>query len=156
MLFAIGSFLTRRRLRQRACAYLEIVALLLLFWVSFSAPASAQIGGLTGGWVVQLIGIVQVEPGSNVLTLGVKDETIRFAVHDVLSADRNFSVPQFLAESRRRDPSLDIRGQDFLLDMLIQERPGKRVLKLTGRIYQDSRRFVLDSINRLEDRPKPQ
>jgi hypothetical protein len=144
------------RFRLQSLAYLRrVLALLALSWMLTPTFSFAQIGLGAGGWVIQLTGMVQVEPGSNVLTLGVKDDVIRFAVNDVYSRDQSFSVPRFLSESRRRDPSLDLRGQDQLLDMLVKEKPGKRVLKLTGRYYQDSHRFVLDSIDRLEEKSTP-
>ena len=144
------------RFRLQSLAQLQRVPVLLaLSWILAPTASFAQVGLGAGGWVIQLIGMVQVEPGSNVLTLGVKDDVIRFAVNDIYSRDQSFSVPRFLSESRRRDPSLDLRGQDQLLDILIKEKPGKRVLKLTGRFYQDSHRFVLDSIDRLEEKPSP-
>jgi hypothetical protein len=131
----------------------RVLALLALTWVLTPTAAFAQIGGVGGGWILQIIGMVQVEPGSNVLTLGIKDDVIRFAVNGIDTRDQNFSVPQFLSEARHREPSLELRGPEPLLDMLMKERPGKRVLKLTGRYYQDSRRFMLDDIDRLEDKP---
>lgn len=131
------------------------LVLLALGWVFAPTLSLAQSGAFTGGWVLQLIGMVQVEPGPNVVTLGVKSDVIRFTVNDVHTRDQNFSVPQFLAEIRRREPSLEVRGQEALLDLLLKEKPSKRVLKLTGRYYQDSRRFILDDIDRLENTPTP-
>lgn len=129
--------------------------LTLLTLTSLSAPtaAVAQLSGIGGGWVLHIIGMVQVEPGSNVMTLRIKEDVIRFAVNDIDTRDQNFSTPQFLSEARRREPSLELRGSEELLNMLLKERPGKRVLKLTGRYYQDSRRFMLDAIDRLGDNP---
>lgn len=137
-----------------ACLH-RVLALLALTWTLAPTAAFAQLGGVAGGWILQIIGMVQVEPGSNVLTLKIKDDVIRFAVNDVNTRDQNFSTPQFLSEARRREPSLELRGQESLLEMLLKERPGKRVLKLTGRYYLDSRRFMLDAIDRLEDNPTP-
>src|SRR5947207_15716872 len=63
-------------------AWLWWVGLLPAFWTLTTLSASAQFEG-AGGWAIQLYGMVQVEPGANVLTLGVKNEEIRFVVHDV-------------------------------------------------------------------------
>lgn len=133
--------------------WLHFLTLSALTYLSAPTAAVAQLSGIGGGWVLHLIGMVQVEPGSNVMTLKIKEDVIRFAVNDINTRDQNFSTPQFLSEARRRDPSLELRGSEELLDMLLKERPGKRVLKLTGRYYQDSRRFMLDAIDRLGDNP---
>ncbi len=131
----------------------RIFMLFTLLWMLTPTTVFAQLGGIGGGWVLHIIGMVQVEPGSNVMTLKIKDDVIRFAVNDIDTRDQNFSTPQFLSEARRREPSLELRGPEELLDMLLKERPGKRVLKLTGRYYLDSRKFMLDTIDRLGDSP---
>jgi hypothetical protein len=140
---------------QPLAHWYRILAVFALTWVLAPTAAFAQLGGIAGGEILQIIGMVQVEPGSNVLTLKVKDDVIRFAVNGIDTRNQNFSVPQFLSEARHREPSLQLRGPEPFLDMLLKERPGKRVLKLTGRYYQDSHRFMLDDINRLEDNPTP-
>lgn len=108
--------------------------------------ALAQIVG-GGGWIIEVFGVVQVEPGSNVLTLGVKNEEIRFAVHDLRCADRRFSMNRFLSDTKHHTPSVYIRGPAPMLDLLIKERPSKRVLRLSGIYYADTRVFVLNGLD---------
>ena len=128
----------------------------LILLLLFSPPqVPAQFGSMNG-LVLALIGMVQVEPGPNVITLGVKGTEIRFAAQDVESTIKDFSTPQFLSDIRHRSPSLDMRGSDELLEKLLKERPSKRVLKLKGRYYQDSRKFILNDIDVLEDIRKQQ
>ena len=54
----------------------------------------------------QLYGVVQVEPGSDVVTLEVKDEKIRFAVQNVQCADRGCSKDGLCSMS-------PVRNQDY-------------------------------------------
>lgn len=131
------------------------MSFLVLFLLFSSTQAHAQFGSMAG-LVIALIGMVQVEPGPNVLTLGVKGTEIRFAAQDVESIIKDFSTPQFLSDLRHHSPSLDVRGSDELLEKLLKERPSKRVLKLKGRYYQDSRKFILNDIDVLEDIRKQQ
>jgi hypothetical protein len=126
--------------------------LLAALWVLILPPASAQTG--VGGWMIQIYGMVQVEPGANVLTLGVKNEEIRFVVHNLRSSDRNFSMARFLSETKIRTPGVLIRGPDTMLETLIKERPRKRVLKLSGLYYPDSRVFVLNGLEQFHETPK--
>lgn len=128
---------------------------ILCFLALSPATVSAQPGSAMG-WVIQITGMVQVEPGPNVLTLGVKDEEIRFIVHDVYSRDRNFTMGQFFSEVRNRTPNIDIKGQDALLEMLIKERPSKRVLKLSGIYYLDAHAFMVNAITQVQDKPAQQ
>ena len=107
-------------------------------------PAFAQTG--VGGWIIELYGMVQVEPGANVLTLAVKDEEIRFVVQDLRSSDRNFTVARFLSNIKHRDPALYIKGSEMILDTLLKEKPSKRALKLQGMYYPDSRLFIVNSL----------
>jgi len=100
--------------------------------------------------------MVQVEPGPNVVTLGVKKDKIRFLINDVYSRDRNFYPGQFFAEMRNRTPNVEVRGPEELLEMLIKERPSKRVLKLMGVYYLDSHTLLLHAITPLRDTPKEQ
>jgi hypothetical protein len=118
-----------------------IVGLLLS---NIGSPAFAQTG--VGGWMIELYGMVQVEPGSNVLTLAVKDEEIRFVVHDVRSSDRNFTTARFLSNIKHRNPALYIKGSEVILDTLLKEKPSKRALKLQGMYYPDSRLFMVNSL----------
>src|SRR2546422_2432265 len=121
------------------------VGLLPAFWTLTTLSASAQFEG-AGGWAIQLYGMVQVEPGTNVLTLGVKNEEIRFVVHDVRCSNREFSAGRFLSDTTHRTPGVYIKGPDTMLDILIKEKPSTRVLKLSGFYYPDSRRFVLNGL----------
>jgi len=116
--------------------------------------AFAQIGS-SGAWPIQVYGLVQVEPGPNVLTFAVKDEQIRFAVNDVRAVDRRFSMVRFLSDTKHHTPSLYIRGSDSLLDLLVKERPSKRVLRLTGLYYIDTRVFVVSAIDPFREPQKP-
>lgn len=129
--------------------------LLVLLLMCLPVPAFAQFGASTG-LVVQLIGMVQVEPGPNVLTLDVKDTEIRFQLQDLESTFQDFSVPRFLSDLRHRSPNLHIRGPEHLLDLLLKERPSKRVLKLSGLYYADSRRLLLNNISPMQELKKPQ
>ena len=117
--------------------------------------ASAQLSGSIG-LTIQLVGMVQVEPGANVITLSVKDTEIRFQAQDVISADRDFSIPQFLSELRHRSPSMTIKGPEHLLDLLLEEKPSKRALKLSGIYYHDARRFMVNKIIPLNESNRPQ
>ena len=131
------------------------VGLLAMLWTLLPALSLAQTGR-AGAWTIQVYGMVQVEPGANVLTLGVKDEEIRFAVSDVRSSNQRFSTARFLSDTKPHTPSMYIRGQDSFLDLLIKERPSKRVLRLSGLYYVDRRVFVLSDIEPFrEQQPKP-
>lgn len=118
--------------------------LLLGILVTLPMRAIAQTG--IGGWPIEMSGMVQVEPGPNVLTFAVKDEEIRFLVHDILSTDRDFAPTRLLADVRYRSPSLYIKGAEPVLEVLLTEKPGKRALKLRGIVYPQSRQFVVHSI----------
>lgn len=130
--------------------------LILLLGILLTLPtiATAQTG--IGGWPIEMSGMVQVEPGPNVLTLAVKEEEIRFVVHDILSADRNFTMTRLLADVRYRSPSLYIKGAESVLEVLLTEKPGKRALKLRGIVYPESRQFVVHSIKPFTAAAPPQ
>lgn len=130
--------------------------LVLSFFVAlFPGFAVAQFSA-TNGWAIQLTGMVQVEPSSNVIELEIKGTKIRFAVHDMYSSDRTFSAQQFLSELRRSSSSMRVRSPEDLQDFLLNEKPSKRVLKLTGRYYPDSRLFLLDRVDSLPNKPPPE
>ncbi|MGE0680424.1 MAG: hypothetical protein AB7P69_05890 [Candidatus Binatia bacterium] len=129
--------------------------LLALLLVCLPVPAAAQFGTSTG-FVIQLIGMVQVEPGPNVITLEVKDTEIRFQMQDLESTFKDFSAQRFLSDIRHRSPSLYIRGPEHLLDLLLKEKPRKRVLKLSGLYHADSRRLLLTNISPVQELQKPQ
>src|SRR5262245_48846460 len=121
----------------------------LHWWVGLLVVTSAALlpsSGLAqtaiGGEMVEIYGTVQVEPGSNVLTLDVKGEEIRFAVHNLRSPDQRVSMARFLSDVKRRNPAMFVRGPEEMLDTLRKERPGKRVLRLRGTYYYDSRIFT--------------
>ena len=130
---------------------LKELCLLLFLWIFSPFDASAQ---LSGGGTFQITGMVQVEPGPNVLTLKVKTDEIRFVVHDVASQEREFTMAQFFAGVRHHDPNVDIKGPEPLLDLLIKERPSKRALKLSGSYYVDSHSFVLTGITPIQEKPE--
>ncbi|MBI3249323.1 MAG: hypothetical protein HYZ50_22715 [Deltaproteobacteria bacterium] len=132
----------------------SLLALFLLITI-FPLLALAQFSA-TNGWVIQLTGMVQVEPSSNVVELEVKETKIRFAVHDLYSTDRNFSAQQFFSELRRTASRMRVRSTEDLQDLLLKEKPSKRVLKLIGRYYPDSRLFLLDRIDSLPNKPPPE
>ena len=133
-------------LRTPDCLRWWMGLLLAVLWVLLPLSAAAQFGGGAGGWAIQLYGMVQVEPGANVLTLGVKNEEIRFVVHDLRCSNRGFSMSRFLSDTSSRTPGVYMKGPDTLLDLLIKERPSKRVLKLTGSYYPESRIFTLSDL----------
>jgi hypothetical protein len=133
----------------------RIASFVVATWIFLPAVASAQMGS-SGAWPIQVYGMVQVEPGSHVLTFAVKDEQIRFAVSDVRTSDRRFSMARFLSDTRPHTPSVYIRGSEALLDLLIKEKPSKRVLRLTGHYYVDTRAFVVSAIDPFREQvPKP-
>lgn len=134
---------------------LKNFCLCIIFLALSSLSASAQFGTSMGS-TIQLIGMVQVEPGANVLTLDVKDTEIRFQAQSVIGADRDFSLPRFLAELRHHSPSMTIQGPEHLLDLLLEEKPNKRALKLSGIYYHDARRFLVNKIISVSDSNKPQ
>jgi hypothetical protein len=106
--------------------------------------------------MVEIYGTVQVEPGNNVLTIEVKGEEIRFAVHNLRSPDQRVSMARFLSDVRRREPGMFIRGPEEMLDTLRKERPGKRVLRLRGIYYYDSRIFALSGLDHFRATEKKQ
>jgi hypothetical protein len=102
---------------------------------------------------VSLYGTVQVEPGPDVTTLQVKDETIRFAIQNVQCSDRNFSTGRFMSDVTRKDPGLHVKGSEEWLEMLVNERPNKRVLQMNGVYYPDSRLFLINKLARFSGTP---
>ena len=132
-------------LRFLAVAYMTVELLV-------PTPSHAQL--MTGGWVLHLFGMVQVEPGSNVVTMEVKKEQIRFVIHNVRSSDQNFSPGRFYSDTTNREPGLYMKGPDHWLETLLKERPGKRVLKLIGRYYPDSRLFIIDDLSQFHEERK--
>ena len=130
----------------------SVLPLVWLLWMLIPPFTAAQIGG-SGGALIDIYGIVQVEPGSNVLTLEVKDEKIRFAVHQVRSGERRFSVSRFLSDLKYRAANLVVRGPELMLETLIQEKPSKRVLRLRGLYYLDSRLLMLNSVEPQREAP---
>jgi hypothetical protein len=158
---------TGKRWRIKSCQFLPLdvsrltpdasrLALLLLCLVMAFTPAAAQQFGLITGWAIQITGMVQVEPGPNVVTFGIKKDEIRFLINDIYSRDRNFSSGQFFAEIRNRTPNVFVKGSDELLELLIKERPSKRVLKLVGVYYLDSHTLLLHDITPVRETPKEQ
>lgn len=125
-----------------------VITLCLLF------PVQAQAQTMTGGWLLRLYGMVQVEPGSNVVTMDVKKEQIRFAIHNVQCASQDFSIGRFYSETTNREPGLYMKGPEEWLDTLIKERPSKRVLKLVGRYYPDSHMFIIDNLSQFKEERK--
>ncbi len=108
-----------------------------------AGPVHAQHGGLP----MELYGMVSLAPGSQVVTLAVgKGERVRFRVHDVESRYPDFSVINFLSEIRHRQPSLYIKGPAHYVDLLRNEDPEKRLLRLTGLYYSSARNFVLSRV----------
>lgn len=134
---------------------LRSLCLSIVLLALFPFPATAQFS-TSPGLVIQLIGIVQVEPGPNVITLDVQDTEIRFQARDLSSTLRDFTVQRFLSDIRYRSPSLYIKGPEHLLDLLLKEKPSKRVLKLSGVYYPDARRFLLNKISSMQDLQQPQ
>src|SRR4030095_16700899 len=104
--------------RQSAILGLWIIVALLY---AFIIPTNvfAQMTG--SGWTVSLYGMVQVEPGSDVATLQVKDEKIRFAIQNVQCSDRNFSAGRFMSDVTRKDPGLHVKGPEEWLEILVNE-----------------------------------
>lgn len=135
--------------------FFKSFCLSIVFLALASFPAAAQLSTSIGS-TIQLIGMVQVEPGATVITLNVKDTEIRFQAQDIISMDRDFSVSQFLAELHHHSPSMTIRGPEHLLDLLLKEKPNKRALKLSGIYYQDGHRFVVNKISTVNESYKPQ
>ncbi len=126
--------------------------LVVVAWTFLRASAFAQSGG--GVWRIEVYGMVQVEPGSNVLSLGVKNEEIRFSIQEVRCADQRFSVDRFLSDTTHYTPGIHIQGSEALLDILLKEKPSKRVLKLKGIYYTDTRVFVLNGLDPFNEKPK--
>lgn len=128
---------------------------LVVLWLLLTPiRTSAQVTG--GGWTVSLYGIVQVEPGDGVVTLKVKDEQIRFFLQNIQCSDRSFSTERFLSDVAHKKPSLFIKGPEEWLDLLINERPSKRVLQMRGVYYPDSRTFLLHKLGPFQGTPTPE
>jgi hypothetical protein len=123
----------------------------LLYALLIPTNVFAQMSG--NGWIVSLYGTVQVEPGSDIATLQVKDEKIRFAIQNVQCSDRNFSTGRFMSDVTRKDPGLHVKGSEEWLEMLVNERPNKRVLQMNGVYYPDSRLFVINKLARFSATP---
>jgi len=130
-----------------------LLPVLFLGRLFMSLPAFAQ-STMAGGWAIEVYGMVQVEPDPKVLTFGVKDENIRFAIHNVHSANPRFPIHRFLSDNRKRTPGVYIKGPEEMLDTLIQEKPSQRVLKLTGVYYPESRTFVLNGLRPVADQAR--
>lgn len=140
-------------LRPCASSWIRLLAVTVMT-VGVLVPVHLHAQMMGGGWILQLYGMVQVEPGSNVVTLEVKKEHIRFVVHNVRSSDQNFAPGRFYSETTNRVPGMYMRGPDEWLETLIKERPGKRVLKLTGVYYPDSRMFVINDLSQFHEERK--
>ena len=123
----------------------------LLYALIVPTNVFAQMSG--NGWIVSLYGTVQVEPGPDVATLQVKDEKIRFAIQNVQCSDRNFSTGRFMSDVTRKNPGLHVKGSEEWLEMLVNERPNKRVLQMNGVYYPDSRLFVINKLARFSATP---
>ncbi len=117
-------------------------------------PVHLHAQSMTGGWALQLYGMVQVEPGANVVTLDVKREHIRFVVHNVRSSDQNFASGRFYSETTNRVPGMYMKGPDHWLETLSKEQPGKRVLKITGVYHPESRTFVIHDLSQFHEERK--
>ena len=126
---------------------------MFLLWALMAPLTSAQIIG-AGGRPIQIYGMVQVEPGSNVITLGVKNEEIRFAVHEVRSYDDRSLTARFLSDTKRRTPGVYVKGPGMLLEALIKEEPGKRMLRLSGLYYPDSHVLNLNGLQPIHQKPE--
>ncbi|NOT53380.1 MAG: hypothetical protein HOP18_02135 [Deltaproteobacteria bacterium] len=137
---------------RNSSRFRSFAAALIMTGCLLPVPASAQT--MTGGWLLQLYGMVQVEPGSNVVTMDVKKEHIRFVIHNVQCASQDFSIGRFYVETTNREPGLHMKGPEEWLDTLLKERPGKRVLKLVGRYYPDSRVFIIDNLSQFKEERK--
>jgi hypothetical protein len=120
-------------------------------WIFLPVTVFAQGGG---GLTIQVFGVVQLEPGPNVLTLAVRNEEIRFAVQDMRCTGQQCSKDRFVSDIKHRTPSLYIRGPEPMLDLLVKEKPSKRVLRLEGLYYLDSRRLVLHDLTPFNEQPK--
>ncbi|MBI3799507.1 MAG: hypothetical protein HY268_21380, partial [Deltaproteobacteria bacterium] len=86
--------------------------------------------------------------------LAVKNEEIRFAVQDMRCTSQQCSKEQFLSDITHRRPSLYIRGPEPLLDLLLKEKPGKRVLKLEGLYSIDNHMFLIHDLDPVNEKPK--
>lgn len=111
------------------------------------APSLVAQMGSRGTALIEFTGMVQNRAGNDVLTLEVKKQTILFALCDVQSSGHRFLRERFLSELRIRTPSIYIRGSDYLLEELLAEEPNKRVLKMRGLYYSDSRAFVINRLS---------
>jgi hypothetical protein len=120
-------------------------------WIFPPAIVFAQGGG---GLTIQVFGVVQVEPGPNVLTLAVRNEEVRFAVRNMRCTGQQCSKDRFVSDIKHRTPSLYIRGPEPMLDLLVKEKPSQRVLRLEGLYYLDSRMLVLHDLTPFNGQPK--
>ena len=137
---------------SRKFAILELWIIVVLI-CALMVPANVFAQKSGGGWTVSLYGTVQLEPGPDVATLRVKDEKIRFAIQNVQCSDRNFSTGRFLSDVTRKDPGLHVKGSEEWLEMLVNERPSKRVLQMNGVYYPDSRLFLINKLVRFTGPP---
>ena len=117
-----------------------------LFGTGLPVSVNAQIGTRTAT-LIEFTGMVQVEPGDDVLTLEVKKEEIRFSLQDAQSAGQKFLRERFLSDLSSRTPSMYVRGPDYLLEELRTEKPNTRAIKMRGLYYSDSRVFVINKLS---------
>src|SRR5262245_5771362 len=94
-----------------------LTSFVLLWMLLVPAVAAAQMTG--GGWTISLYGMVQVEPGNGVTVLKVRDENIRFLIHNIQCSDRNFSTGRFMSDVTTKEPGLYIKGPEEWLDVLL-------------------------------------
>jgi hypothetical protein len=65
-------------------------------------------------------------------------------------------MARFLSDVRLREPGMFVRGPEEMLETLRKERPGKRVLRLRGIYYYDSRIFTLSGLDHVRETEKKQ
>ncbi len=80
----------------RLCLLLAALTLLQCVQLVVTRPARAQFGGI----LVEMHGMIQFGPGSQVVMLDVGGQTLRFGVHDLESRNPQFSFSRFMSETR--------------------------------------------------------
>ncbi len=99
-----------------------------------------------GTAVVELYGVVQLAPGPGVITLDLLDQVIRFAVRDIRSVDPQLTTVRLLSDVGNREPSLYLKGQAHILEILLREKPDTRMLRIMGVYYPTARTLNVTNV----------
>jgi hypothetical protein len=128
---------------------------LFLAWALLPPAAFSQTAE-SKGWATRLIGEVHGVQSAlyrPTIPLAVKNQQIFFVRNQVLSDDEQIPAGRIAAEMVRRTPSIEVSGSEELLEALLQEAPGQRVLELRGVYDPEARVLHLNTLQPVEAYP---